>query len=76
MTSFQLSAFSFQFVQPAKSASAECRAKDGSEISVRQWWVIVCKWVVGGEAVCDLRDLKEQVAADLGAFLVFWCSVG
>ena len=74
--SFQRSAFSFQFVQPANSASAECRVKDRYEMSVRQWWVILCKWVGGGEAVCDLKDLKDQVAADLGGFLVFWCSVG
>jgi hypothetical protein len=76
LTSFQLSDFSFQFVQPANSASAECRVKDRYEMSVRQWWVILCKWVGGGEAVCDLKDLKDQVAADLGGFLVFWCSVG
>ena len=48
-----------------------CRVKDGYEISVRQRWVILCKWVGRGGAFVDLKDLKAHVAADLGGFETF-----
>jgi hypothetical protein len=45
--------------------------KDGNEISVRSRWVILCKWVGGGNAIVDLKDLKARVAGGFGGIESF-----
>jgi hypothetical protein len=45
--------------------------KGGYEISVRQRWVIFCKWVGGGEAFVDLKEINAKCGREFGELRAF-----